>query len=202
MSRRDDLPVRENPFCSRRIRPGALPFLFATGGGMAELLTRLEENGWWGQITGPHGHGKSAILAALVSAIEPTGRSTGLWELHDGQRRLPDGWQQGVMASDNKERLCIVDGYEQLGRWGRFRLKRLCRSRRCGLVVTAHAPVGLPDLFKAASNVELAQLIVRQLQDGFPDLVTPRDVAESFEQHAGDLREMLFDLYDRYERRR
>ena len=47
------------------------------------------ENGWWGEILGPHGAGKSALLATLIPAVERAGRRPVLVELHDGQRRLP-----------------------------------------------------------------------------------------------------------------
>ena len=190
----------ENPFCSRRIRPGALPFQFPEGDDAARLVDRLASNGWWGQIVGPHGSGKSALLAALTPVIEQTGRDTRLIELHDGQRRLP--LSLGSDARVSASTMLLVDGYEQLGRMSRFRLKRTCRRHAAGLLVTAHAPVGLPDLFRTSPELELALDIVGKLTHGYESCVNSRDVAQRFSRHGGNLREMLFDLYDVYEQRR
>ena len=191
---------RENPFCSRRIRPGALPFQFPEGDDAASLVDRLARNGWWGQIVGPHGSGKSALLAALAPAIEQAGHNTLLIELHDGQRRLP--MSLGSDARIGASTMLIVDGYEQLGRMSRFRLKRYCRRHAAGLLVTAHAPVGLPGLFRTSPELELAQKIVGELSQGYGSYVDSNDVAQRFSHHGGNLREMLFDLYDVYEQRR
>jgi hypothetical protein len=172
-------------------------------------MDRLRTNSWWGQIVGPHGSGKSALLASLLPAIEEAGVPTLIWELHDGQRRPPAGWRQqldsarAVMSpAGSRPAVLVVDGYEQLARWFRFRLKWCCRRRGNGLVVTAHDSVGLPDLCSTAPTVELAQQIVIRLQAGFPPHVHSDDVTELFQRCAGDLREMLFGLYDRYEERR
>lgn len=190
----------ENPFCSRRVRPGGIPYLFASGESAQQLVDRLRQNAWWGQVVGPHGSGKSALLAALIPAIERAGRRTLLVELHDGQRRLPlDFKRSGDLDCST---VLIVDGYEQLGFWHRFRLKRFCRRRGLGLLLTAHAPVGMPDLLHTSATPELARQIVEQLQRDHPPHVTAPDVAKRFADHGGDLREVLFDLYDLYEQRR
>jgi hypothetical protein len=189
----------ENPFCSRRVRPGAIPFLFAAGQSAAALIERLQRSGWWGQIVGPHGSGKSALLAALVPAIEQAGRRVVQAELHDGQRHLPAGFppSSGLDAAT----VLAVDGYEQLGRGTRFWLKRFCRRGGVGLLVTAHDGVGLPELCRTAPNLSLARQVLDQLQRGYPPHVMAEDLAEPFARHGGNLREVLFDLYDLYQRR-
>jgi ABC-type cobalamin/Fe3+-siderophores transport system ATPase subunit len=206
----------ENPFCTRRIRPGAMPFLFSGDASAETLVARLRANNWRGQIVGPHGSGKSALLAALIPAVERAGQQVLSLELHDGQRALPhDFWRGPQLASCT---LLIVDGYEQLGRWACFRLRRFCRrprlcragfqpdqdeleTRPTGLLVTAHAPVGLPELCRTAADLDLACRLVSQLQRDHQMLVTAQDVVERFPRHGGNLRELLFDLYDLYERR-
>lgn len=200
MNEHRETAAAENPFCSRRVRPGALPFLFAANENTAQLVERLRQNGWWGQVIGPHGSGKSALLAALAPAIELAGRQTLRVELHDGQRRLPPEFRRSPDL--NASAVLIVDGYEQLGLFGRLGLKRLCRRNRLGLLVTAHGPVGLPDLFHTTVSLPLAQEIVEQLGCGYRCRVTAEDVAERFSHHGGNLREVLFDLYDLYEKRR
>ena len=190
----------ENPFSTRHVRPGAIPYRFPAGQSTAGLVERLRNNHWRGQIVGPHGSGKSALVAALVAGIERAGRPTLLIELHDRQRRLPlsPGRMRGLALGT----VVVVDGYEQLALWRRLVLKRFCRRRGLGLVATSHESVGLPDLCRTTTSLPLAREIVEQLLGEDPSPVTPGEVNERFKLHRGNMREILFDLYDLYERRR
>jgi len=192
--------VAENPFCTRRGRPGAIPFCFAADESAAALVERLRGSAWWGEIVGPHGSGKSALLATLIPLLKQAGRRPLLVELHDGQRRVPRGFWH--TAQEEAADVVVVDGYEQLGRLSRFLLKRCCRRHGLGLLVTAHASVGLPELFRTSVSLPLAAAIVAELQRWHPALLAPADVAEQLARHGEDLRETLFALYDLYERRR
>lgn len=94
----------------------------------------------------------------------------------------------------------VIDGYEQLSRWSRFRLKRCCRRRQLGLVVTTHAPAGMPELFRTATSAALAQSLVDVLMgDHARTFIGPDELARKLDACRGDLRELLFALYDRYE---
>jgi hypothetical protein len=190
----------ENPFATRFLKPGALPFIFAGDLNTAVLVDRLRRSGWWGQIVGPHGCGKSALLASLVPAIEEAGRKTLLVALHNSRRRLPGDLRTALRI--DAPTVIVVDGFEQLSRFNRFRLKRFCRRGGQGLLVTAHAAVGLPDVFRATPDLTTVQRVVERLQRGHAAHVTAEDVAERLPQHAGNVRETLFDLYDLYEARR
>ena len=189
----------DNPFCTRWVRPGAMPFIFPPGQDVDSLVERLRLGAWRGEIIGPHGSGKSALLASLILAIERAQQRTLLVELHDGQRRLP-------LDLHGDPRLCpplvlVIDGYEQLGRLDRMRLGWFCR-RRLGLLVTAHRSVGLPTLYRTAVTPGLAEQIIGQLLGDRPSPFTPDEVSRCLSGHGGDLRETLFDLYDIYQRRR
>ncbi len=200
MSTRPGPESADNPFSTRCVRPGALAYRFPPGRSAAGLLARLERNGWQGQIVGPHGSGKSALVATLRGAIEASSRPTRLLELHDKERRLPVSRRQiGELAPGT---VVIVDGYEQLSWWRRFRLRRLCRRKGLGLVVTSHQSVAFPDLFRTTTSPALARQIVNQLLERGPSPLTAAEVNERFMAHRGDLRELLFDLYDLYEQRR
>ncbi len=191
--------LSENPFCTRRVRPGAIPFLFPTRLDAATLVRRLQQNGWWGEIVGSHGAGKSALVAELIPEIELAGRRVTLVELHDGQRRLPLD-----LSSDSRLRppmVLVVDGYEQLSRWRRFLLKRHCRRRGLGLLVTAHAPLGFPKLYRPVPTPELAERIVGHLMSGRSPAFTASEPSACFARCNGNMRETLFDLYDLYEQR-
>ncbi len=96
----------------------------------------------------------------------------------------------------------IIDGYEQLNRWNRFTLKRFCRRRQVGLLVTAHESAGFPQLYRTAATLDLAEQIVGRLMHGCEPPFTANEVSNCFLRHSGDMRETLFDLYDLYQRRR
>jgi hypothetical protein len=178
------MSVAHNPFSTRHTRPGAIPFRFPEGLDAAGLTDRLEANGWRGQIVGPHGSGKSTLLEALLPELSRR-RSVIRVELHGDARRLPaEVWDAGDGT------LVVIDSYEQLDWWTRRRVRKRCR----GLLVTAHRRSGLPDLYRTGVTAELAAAIVRGLlADEIPDL------ARRLAFHRGNLREVLFELYDRYE---
>jgi hypothetical protein len=186
-----------NPFSARRLCPGASPYLFPPGQDIATLLARLRQNDWWGQIIGVHGSGKSSLLAMLIPAISKEGRQVRLVELHDGQRKLPpEIYRRGVVLPES---VLVVDGYEQLSRWSRLRTRQYCRRLPCGLIVTAHAPVGLPDLFRTSPTLEAVRELVVQLLEGRPMPWSVQELSDRFERHRGNVRELLFELYDLYE---
>jgi len=189
----------DNPFSTRHTRPGAIPFLFPPGDNATQVIDRLRANHWWGEIIGPHGSGKSTLLCALIPEMHRAGRGTLLIELHDGQRRL--GMDLGRELARKRDPVVIVDGYEQLSLVNRWRLKRFCRRRSRGLVVTSHRTTGLPILFRTEPTPRLAEEIVRHLLPGFPPIADAADLERLFLRHGGNLREVLFELYDWYEHR-
>ncbi len=186
-----------NPFSTRHTRPGAIAYRFPPGESAERAVERLRAGDWRGQIIGPHGSGKSTLLAAVLPALEKAGQRPLLIELHDGQRRLPADFRRTIDAAGAG--IVVVDGYEQLAPWNRYRLRRLCRRRKLGLLVTTHRPAGLPDLFCTEVVPALAWNLVEQLLGGLPPLLTPEQLRERLLLHHGNLREVFFDLYDVYE---
>ncbi len=189
-----------NPFATRWVRPGAIPYEFPPGWNAARLAKTLRDNGWRGAIVGPHGSGKSTLLHSLLPELERLGRRPICFPLHDGRRRLP----AELVASFpcDAATLIVVDGYEQLSRFSRGRLDRLCRRSACGLLVTAHGPTPLVELLRAQTDLSLAQRIVSRLLAARPGCISAEEVAHAFAAQSGNLRETLFTLYDLVERRR
>lgn len=190
-----------NPFATRFTRPGAIPYLYPPGQSAETLLETLQKNNWQGEIIGPHGSGKSSLLAELLPRISEAGRKVVPISLHQGDRTLP------VSKSDvktwNSQTQVVVDGYEQLSWWSKRRLQAWVKSARAGLLITAHQPMGLPPLFTTQPSLELAQQIVAQLVKDKSDgtgALSYEEVAAAFATHGANLREMLFSLYDVHQR--
>ena len=192
--------TNSNPFSTRYTRPGAIAYLWPVGESPQRLLEWLEAAGWRGEIVGPHGSGKTSLLSALTPALEAAGRRVASFTLHDGQRRMPRSWHN--LPPSQQPTLILVDGYEQLSGWSRWLLNFRCRRRGWGLLVTTHVSVGLPTIFRTASDVATAQQLVHQLLRNQPNSITATDVEHLFTTTGGNVRELLFALYDLYEQRR
>jgi hypothetical protein len=97
--------------------------------------------------------------------------------------------------------ILVIDGYEQLGWYHRWRLKRLCRRGKVGLLVTAHKSVGLPPLLELQPTSVLMRQLVRHLWPEHDRLITDREIDACFESQRGNVREAMFALYDLFESR-
>lgn len=189
-----------NPFSTRFTRPGAIGYLFPPGQSAVGTLDLLRSNNWWGEIIGPHGSGKSSLLAELLPLLEATGRRVMLYSLHQGDRTLPIS--KTDVATWSEETQVVIDGYEQLSWWSKRRLQSQAKAQRAGLLITAHQRMGLPPLFATEPTLALARQIVAELVKGEPNqALTDADVAAAFAAHGANLREMLFSLYDVYQRK-
>jgi len=189
-----------NPFSTRFVRPGAIPYRFENGETIESLVERLAGCNWTASIVGPHGGGKSTLIQSLVPLLQATGRRMVQYQLRDGQRSLPQ--RLDVERLGEQPMQVIVDGYEQLGFWSRWKLQRDCRKSGAGLLVTSHQPVGLPVLFRTEVTAESLIAIVREQLGSDAELVRDAELAELLQRHCGNAREVLFDLYDRYEAQR
>ncbi len=187
-----------NPFATRFIKPGAVPFLFPPGVSAEQLVDKLRGLQWRAEIVAPHGSGKSSLLCALEPHFKTAGRHVIRVTLHNGETKLPADlatWQSWSAAT-----LIIVDGYEQLSWWSRRRLAWRCGLRGAGCVVTSHASIGFPALLHLENNADLAERVVRRL-GVTADMLRREVIEQTYCECGGNIREMLFRLYDLYERR-
>lgn len=180
-----------NPFATRFIRPGAIEFLFSGDESISGLISQLASNRWRGQIIGPHGTGKSTLLAAMVPALEAAGRR--VVRLGPGDRIS--------LTEPGDATIVVVDGYEQLSWWSRWRLKSAVRRRGAGLLVTAHADAGLPTLYQTQPTLDLARRVVGRLLPEADSTISEADIEAAWSEHSGNLRELLFSLFDLYQAR-
>ena len=203
-------PQASNPFSTRFVRPGAIPYLFPVSDSIEQLADRLTERRGRAAILGPHGSGKSTLLATLLPQLAARGWNPHQIALHDGLHWMPRGWTSTLSASAQlspgsapqprqPRPLLVIDGYEQLNWLSRALVRIRCRVSGWGMLVTAHGPVSLPTIFETQTSSEVTLAICARLA---PDVgvLTARDCDEAWAASRGNVREALFDLYDRYER--
>jgi hypothetical protein len=189
------MALASNPFATRFTRPGAIEFLFQSDETLDSLVGKLRDHGWRGQIVGPHGSGKSTLLAALEPKLAAAGREVVRRSLAGGQRQVD------LPPRLSSTTILVIDGFEQLSWWSRWRVKAACRRKGAGLIVTTHADLGLPTIFATQPSLELARQIVSRLLPEGDQTISESDIAAAFARYPQNLREMLFSLYDLHQAR-
>jgi energy-coupling factor transporter ATP-binding protein EcfA2 len=190
-----------NPFSTRFTRPGRIEQLDDAGRpvDVEGLLERLRDLGGTAAIVGPHGSGKSTLLAHLAEAIERRGGQSPRFRLRSWRDGLA-AWR-AICQSVAGATICI-DSWECIGPATRILLRLAARLSGCGLLVTSHRGVGMPELTRCGTSASLLRAIVRSLPH-YPDwhgtLICEADIDAAFANHSGNLRESLYALYDRFE---
>ena len=193
------MPARwVNPFATRYTGLGAVAALQSDGTPFEPeaVLEELRMAGGSGLFVGPHGSGKSTRLEACAKAASRGGqivervrlrRWRDLWGLLRLSRRLPGG------------SLLCVDSLEQAGGMGATWLARLARRRGVQLLATSHQPIGgLPVLEACTTSWQLMEKVLEQLPL-HGNLIAPAEREAAFWAANGNIRDALFDLYDRFE---
>jgi len=194
-----------NPFSTRFTRPTVAEYLFEGDGNAAQIVAALENNDWRGCIVGPHGSGKSTLLHNLVPIFESAGVTPHIVSLNEGARTcdLPQENADSSKTNDcSINAVLIIDGYEQLSWFGRRRVAKYVATHNWGLLVTSHQPCGLPVVYETKPNLATTRQIVARLQSQHSVAITPDELAASFHRQHGNVREVLFELYDLAEQRR
>ena len=195
--------VFQNPFSTRFVQPGAIPWL-TTDISLRAVLFRLYDVDNRAIICGPHGSGKSTILSHLASVAQREGLKVHCLRIRswiDAIRVMR------VFATINpKQSLVSVDSWELLGFLGWF-LCQFADFRGLCVVVTVHERPwwnNWPVLLHTKADDKTFRLLVHELMAKYAGSKTIefsgamlRDV---FQRHSGNLREGFFELYDHYER--
>ncbi|MFM7107909.1 MAG: hypothetical protein ACKOZU_04820 [Planctomycetaceae bacterium] len=190
--------VPRNPFATRHTAPGRLAPRNARGDplDLAALLVRLRAAGR-AAIEGPHGAGKTNLLRALADRLVDDRDLAGLV-----RPRSPadgPGVLRAVRGAPPGTTLCI-DSWEALGRTWAVAVRWTAWRRGVGLLVTSHRPTGMTMLVRCETSPDLLARLVEDLPP-HGGLIDGADVERAFRRHRGDVREALYDLYDRFERR-
>lgn len=188
-----------NPFATRFVRPGVLPPLDEHGGpvNVARLLESLPGPGRIAAIVGPHGHGKTTLLTAVARETAGTGRPVTQVCITGPT----DVWQALVAVGQTRPGgLVCVDGWERM-RFGTAAAARWLAGRKgVGILVTTHAAGRLPVFARCASSPALLAAIVDRVPD-HGGRIRAADIDAAHRLHRGDIREALYELYDRFEDR-
>jgi hypothetical protein len=195
-----------NPFCASRTRPGSLEYIFQ-GDSLSVIMDRLQSFGYRGQIVGPHGSGKSTLLLTIVQRLREHAREVRLVRILAGApiwRNVHSVFRE--MRQARPGHLLAIDGYEQLPWLARAALAAVTRSRRVGLLVTTHRRVRLPILFRTQVTTGTARKVIDTYLDrGCPqdhrprlDHLVDRQLPSLLQRHRGNLRDVMFELYDQF----
>ena len=192
-------PHQSNPFATKFIRAGEIPYRFPEGSSLESLTWRLKEASWRGQIVGPHGSGKSTLLKSLDDRWPTFGRQPITFRLQPQQRTLGTASRDWSPRDWSPRTQVIVDGYQQLALISKCRLHVCCRRLRCGLLITTHqaSVLGPPIVWRTETSAELAKSLVRALT-GDRHTITDQVIEQHFHACQGNLRETLLHLYDEF----
>ena len=112
--------MQHNPFSTRFIQPGAIPYKCFDGSHVNELVQRfLNLPSKRGIIIGPHGSGKSTLIVSFVSELSSVDAASSVHQLRFSTDR--SAWRS-LLASTKQwtqSSIVILDGYEQLRFWWR-----------------------------------------------------------------------------------
>ncbi len=198
--------ARSNPFATRYIQPGAVPYWTEAPAQIEHWTNQFLSSGKRHALVGPHGSGKSTLLHSLVPSIESqwskqsgasiTTRWHRLSRSHRGTRELfrdSSSWKPFSLV--------VLDGYEQLGMFARIRFWGLLRTRGSAGLVTCHRPLRLfSTLVTTEVTEKSAEKVIRTLlsaRPGVADRVLSSSRWKASRQRWGqNLRESLFEMYD------
>jgi hypothetical protein len=189
---------RSNPFATRHTRPGAVPPLDPAGAPLrVEVVLAALERHRRVAIVGPHGTGKSTVLAGLAARLAADRQPAEVVRL----RRRRDALRLiGMVARGTADTTLLVDGWERLGRPMAALIAAIVRLQGRRMVVTSHRANGMPVAVRTAGTLPLLTAIVGRLPD-HGGLISGDDLSDAFARHGENLRDALGDLYDRYELR-
>ncbi len=196
--------MQPNPFSTRFIQPGAISYERFDGGTVTELAERfLKLPSKRGIIIGPHGSGKSTLVASLVSKLPSIVPKSKIHSLRFSTDKSAAKYLITSVNEWSPHSIAILDGYEQLRFGSRFRVAWLARARSISILATAHRPVrGFETIWETSVNESSSQWVVEQLlrqsalSSGANELLQSDAWSRSRAKHGQNLRESLFDMYD------
>lgn len=189
-------PSRDaNPFATCWTRPGALPWSALERVDPHAIVRALLTGGGRGQVVGPHGAGKSSLLAALELPLLEAGRRPVLFEAIAGGPEPTE--RRDVLLVEGFERLAPREQRERLATWS---------AAPSSFIVTTHrsidgGPTPIVVLAKLRPTRRLFEALFDELTRERPTAVSRAEAVARWRRRRGDLRETWFDLYNLHEAR-
>ncbi len=161
------------------------------------------EHGGLGQIAGPHGSGKSTLVAELLSHLDQHFSSVRNIVVRSRKSIVGNPLAGAVNTASSERKFIVIDGIERMSAIDRFALRRYCGRRRFGLLATTHREIPRwPVVFRTEPDAMAFVKIVNKLQSESPAKVELSAIESAFESSDGNIREALMVLYDIWEDRR
>ena len=201
-----------NPFSTKFVRPGSIPYRFPTGTSQQGLVQSIRA-AKRSLIVGAHGTGKSTLIETLIDPLRESFPAVERVQLHAAETRKPIDLirhrsanlqavieQQERLQQQAESGLLIVDGIEQLGRVGRTRvLARAIRMQQF-LMATSHVEmIGMRCVYRTHVSAKLIRdLLDYLLADSSADVVQRLEAAITDKKvsNVQDVRSFLFRMYD------
>ncbi|WP_459557170.1 hypothetical protein [Lacunimicrobium album] len=188
------VPADQNPFASRYL--DSLPYQFLdTRITLESLLTRWEQMGHRAAIVGPCGHGKSTLLDSLRVLLHEKGYTTTRIKLSRGEWRFTREHHDQILNAIQNQRILLLDGVEQLPWLYWAWLKTFGWPKSFQLLITSHVKGRLPTLIETKTSPELLGCLIERLLPC--SKMTDSEITVLFNQHHGNVRMALLELYDR-----
>ena len=198
------MSIRSNPFSTRFIQPGALPYEFfgqTNANALAQRLLSLRSKR--GMIVGPHGSGKSTLVQSLFEPISLLAPAARLHPLRFSSDKVTNRIALRERKNWANGSIVILDGYEQLPFWTRMFVEWMVRGKAATLLVTMHKPrLGFELLWQTTTDNRTAEWVIGQLlpenerEETIVRLMRSPDWTASRMRNGENLRESLFDMYD------
>jgi hypothetical protein len=191
-----------NPFATRFFTAGAIEYQFTEDFSTRELIDRLMgHHPRRGAIIGPHGSGKSTLVACIRRQIEATMRFDRCHHLQVNAAGKANLQFLSTIPRIPASGFFSLDGFEQLNALSRILLRCVSSQRRTVVLVTAHAPLaGYPTLWQTTTDARTEYYVISKLLQPYPEaidcLLKSPQWQHSRSKHGSNLRESLFDMYD------
>lgn len=188
----------DNPFSAGRIE--ALNYRFGpqsaaeAAASLEQLIAEISRHEYCGAIVGPHGSGKSTLLAGLSARLTELGFQVCSLRFNSESTRAYSTTAK-FLGRLPSTAILIIDGAEQIGRFGWAFLRRKIQRRK-RVIVSAHADGLLPTLFRCVPAPNVAAILADELT-GNASKELRQVVEKLYVQHDGNIRNVLWSLYDK-----
>ena len=194
-----------NPFSTRFVRPDALPYL-GDQRIVDRSIDRLMENGFVGQIVGPHGSGKTCLATSIQEKVSnhfDSIRRITIRNLYEvfvanlNSQGTNNQDQKSNASRRHRNQLLIVDGVERMPRLHQWLLFQNAR-RDGGLLITTHRRIlFLPVVATIQPDFKVFLKVVDRLAPNHE--FSRENLQRVFIDNNGDFRESLMTLYDQFQ---